>query len=128
MKALKDFQDNWNVSYMKDFQSNWNVSYAKDFQDNWNVSYMKAMKDFQDNWNVSYLKAMKDFQDNWNISYMTNVQSNSTSPTTKASTMLQRRSGWASNRFDFSESARPSRLCSCTTGTCTSLKNSSAVS
>src|SRR4029077_13022131 len=43
----------------------------------------QAMKDFQDNWNVSYMKAMKDFQDNWNISYMTNVQSNSTFPTTK---------------------------------------------
>ena len=71
MKALKDFQDNWNVSYMKDFQSNWNVSYAKDFQDNWNVSYMKAMKDFQDNWNVSY---MKNFQDNWNVSYMRTVK------------------------------------------------------
>jgi hypothetical protein len=26
---------------MKDFQSNWNVSYMKNFQDNWNVSYMK---------------------------------------------------------------------------------------
>ena len=24
----------------------------KDFQDNWNVSYMKAVKDFQDNWNT----------------------------------------------------------------------------
>jgi hypothetical protein len=71
MKSLKDFQDNWNVSYMKDFQSNWNVSYAKDFQDNWNVSYMKAMKDFQDNWNVSY---MKNFQDNWNVSYMRTVK------------------------------------------------------
>jgi hypothetical protein len=71
MKAMKDFQDNWNVSYMKDFQSNWNVSYAKDFQDNWNVSYMKAMKDFQDNWNVSY---MKDFQSNWNVSYMRTVK------------------------------------------------------
>jgi hypothetical protein len=82
MKAMKDFQDNWNVSYMKDFQSNWNVSYAKDFQDNWNVSYMKAMKDFQgnwnvsymknfqDNWNTSYMKTMKDFQDNWSTSYM----------------------------------------------------------
>ena len=69
----KDFQDNWNVSYMKamkDFQDNWNVSYmkaAKDFQDNWNVSYMK---DFQDNWNVSYMKTVKDFQDNWATSYM----------------------------------------------------------
>ena len=42
----------------------------KDFEDNWNVSYMKALKDFQDNWNVSYMKAMKDFQSNWNVSYM----------------------------------------------------------
>jgi hypothetical protein len=67
MKAMKDFQDNWNVSYMKDFQSNWNVSYAKDFQDNWNVSYMK---DFQSNWNVSYMRTVKDFQDNWATSYM----------------------------------------------------------
>src|SRR6516225_872886 len=82
-QALKDFQDNWNVSYMKDpnadpayakafkdFQDNWNVSYmkaAKDFQDNWNVSYMK---NFQDNWNTSYMKATKDFQDNWSTSYM----------------------------------------------------------
>ncbi|PWT87551.1 MAG: hypothetical protein C5B56_10210 [Proteobacteria bacterium] len=76
MKAMKDFQENWSVSYMKDFQSNWNVSYAKDFQDNWNTSYMKAMKDFQDNWNTSYLKAMKEFQDNWNVSYMKDFQSN----------------------------------------------------
>jgi len=72
-QAMKDFQDNWNVSYMKaqkDFQDNWNVSYmkaAKDFQDNWNVSYMK---NFQDNWNTSYMKATKDFQDNWSTSYM----------------------------------------------------------
>ena len=28
----------------------------KNFQDNWNVSYMKATKDFQDNWNTSYMK------------------------------------------------------------------------
>ena len=78
MKAMKDFQDNWSMSYMKDFQSNWNVSYMNDknFQDNWSVSYMKAMKDFQDNWNVSYLKAMKDFQDKWNVSYMKDFQSN----------------------------------------------------
>ena len=27
MKAQKDFQDNWNVSYMKDFQDRWNASY-----------------------------------------------------------------------------------------------------
>jgi len=79
VQGMKDFQDNWSVSYMKamkDFQDNWAVSYMKDggsqkalkdFQDNWNVSYMKAMKDFQDNWNVSY---MKNFQDNWNVSYM----------------------------------------------------------
>ena len=39
----------------------------KNFQDNWNVSYMKAMTNFQDNWNVSF---MKDFQDNWNVSFM----------------------------------------------------------
>ena len=76
-QAMKNFQDNWNVSYMKamtNFQDNWNVSFMKDFQDNWNVSFMKdkanepyvqAMKDFQDNWNVSF---MKDFQDNWNVS------------------------------------------------------------
>jgi hypothetical protein len=99
-QAMKNFQDNWNVSYMnaqKNFQDNWNVSYMKEngadidpayaqamknFQDNWNVSYMKAAKDFQDNWNVSYMKnfqdnwntsymkATKDFQDNWNTSYM----------------------------------------------------------
>jgi len=30
-----------NPQAMKDFQSNWNVSYIKNFQDNWNVSYMK---------------------------------------------------------------------------------------
>jgi hypothetical protein len=28
----------------------------KNFQDNWAVSYMKGMKDFQDNWAVSYVK------------------------------------------------------------------------
>ena len=28
----------------------------KDFQDNWNTSYMKATKDFQDNWSTSYMK------------------------------------------------------------------------
>ena len=28
-QAMKDFQDNWNVSYLKDFQDNWNVSYMK---------------------------------------------------------------------------------------------------
>src|SRR6478736_9334497 len=39
----------------------------KNFQDNWAVSYMKSMKDFQDNWATSY---MKNFQDNWNVSYM----------------------------------------------------------
>ena len=67
MKSMKDFQDNWAVSYMKNFQDNWNVSYMKNFQDNWNVSFMK---DFQDNWNVSYMKKLNDFQDNWNVSYM----------------------------------------------------------
>jgi len=85
-QAMRNFQDNWNVSYMKamtNFQDNWNVSYIKSFQDNWNVSFMKdkanepyvqAMKDFQDNWNVSYMKAAKDFQDNWNVSYMKDFQ------------------------------------------------------
>jgi hypothetical protein len=84
-QAMKNFQDNWNVSYMKamtNFQDNWNVSFMKDFQDNWNVSFMKdkanepylqAMKNFQDNWNVSFLK---DFQDNWNVSFMKNFQDN----------------------------------------------------
>src|SRR6516162_6382849 len=99
-QAMRNFQDNWNVSYMKtmtNFQDNWNVSYIKNFQDNWNVSFMKdktnepyvqAMKDFQDNWNVSYLKnfqdnwnisymnAVKNFQDNWNVSFMKNFQDN----------------------------------------------------
>jgi hypothetical protein len=78
MKGVKDFQDNFAQSYMKDFQSGWNVSYMKD-ADNMkdaNASYMKAMKDFQDNWNASYMKAMKDFQDNWNVSYMKNQQDN----------------------------------------------------
>jgi len=58
-QAMKDFQDNWNVSYMKamkDFQDNWSVSYMKDFQSNWNVSYMRTVKDFQDNWSTSYMK------------------------------------------------------------------------
>jgi hypothetical protein len=36
----------------------------KNFLDNWNVSYMKALKDFQDNWNVSCVNAVKNFQDN----------------------------------------------------------------
>ena len=83
-QAMKNFQDNWAVSYMKsmkDFQDNWATSYMKNVQDNWNVSYMKgdnapytqAMKNFQDNWNVSY---MKDFQSNWNVSYMKNFQDN----------------------------------------------------
>src|SRR3984893_10762246 len=73
-QAMKNFQDNWNVSYMKamkDFQDNWNVSYMKDFQDNWNVSYMNGLKEFQDKWNVSY---MKNAQDNWNVSYMKSVK------------------------------------------------------
>ena len=58
-QAMKEFQDNWNVSYMKamkDFQDNWNISYMKNFQDNWNVSYMRTVKDFQDNWATSYMK------------------------------------------------------------------------
>jgi hypothetical protein len=28
----------------------------KNFQDNWAVSYMKGMKDFQDNWSTSCMK------------------------------------------------------------------------
>jgi hypothetical protein len=28
----------------------------KDFQSNWNVSYMRTVKDFQDNWATSYMK------------------------------------------------------------------------
>ena len=28
----------------------------RNFQDNWNVSYMNAQKNFQDNWNTSYMK------------------------------------------------------------------------
>ena len=58
-QAMRNFQDNWNVSYVKaakDFQDNWNVSYIKDFQDRWNVSYMNAVKNFQDNWATSYMK------------------------------------------------------------------------
>src|SRR6478752_1865767 len=76
-QAMKNFQDNWNVSYMKaqkDFQDNWNVSYMKD--PNADPAYAQAFKDFQDNWNVSYMKAAKDFQDNWNVSYMKNFQDN----------------------------------------------------
>jgi len=76
-QAMKDFQDNWNVSYMnamKNFQDNWNVSYMKD--PNADPAYAKAFKDFQDNWNVSYMKAAKEFQDNWNVSYMKNFQDN----------------------------------------------------
>jgi hypothetical protein len=85
LQAMRNFQDNWNVSYMRamtNFQDNWNVSFMKDFQDNWNVSFMKdkanepyaqAMKSFQDNWNVSF---MKNFQDNWNTSYIKNFQDN----------------------------------------------------
>src|SRR5262249_44536495 len=70
-QAMKDFQDNWNVSYMKamkDFQDNFAVSYMKDNPGNNDAAYQKAFKDFQDNWNVSYMKAAKDFQDNWNVS------------------------------------------------------------
>jgi hypothetical protein len=83
-QAMKNFQDNWSMSYMKnmkDFQDNWSVSFIKNFQDNWNKSYMKgdneryaqAMKDFQDSWNISFLK---DFQDNWSKSYIKNFQDN----------------------------------------------------
>src|SRR6516162_10233751 len=66
-QAMRNFQDNWNVSYMKamtNFQDNWNVSFMKDKA---NEPYVQAMKDFQDNWNISF---MKNFQDNWNVSYM----------------------------------------------------------
>jgi hypothetical protein len=28
----------------------------KNFQDNWNVSYMNSVKSFQDNWDTSYMK------------------------------------------------------------------------
>jgi hypothetical protein len=73
VEAMKNFQDNWNVSFMKNVQDNWNVSFMKNFQDNWNVSFMK---NFQDNWNVSYMNGMKDFQDNWNVSFMKNFQDN----------------------------------------------------
>jgi hypothetical protein len=78
-QAMKDFQSNWNVSYMnaqKDFQSNWNVSYMKDHGADADPAYAKAFQDFQSNWNVSYMKAAKDFQDNWNTSYMKNFQDN----------------------------------------------------
>ena len=78
-QAMKDFQSNWNVSYMnaqKDFQSNWNVSYMKDHAADADPAYAKAFQDFQSNWNVSYMKAAKDFQDNWNTSYMKNFQDN----------------------------------------------------
>jgi hypothetical protein len=78
-QAMKNFQDNWNVSYMnaqKDFQSNWNVSYMKDHQADADPAYAKAFQDFQSNWNVSYMKAAKEFQDNWNVSYMKNFQDN----------------------------------------------------
>jgi hypothetical protein len=82
-QAMKNFQDNWAVSYMKaqkDFQDGWALSYMKDaspsknVQDDWAVSYMKAQKDFQEQWNVAYMKAMKEFQDNWNTSYMKGFQ------------------------------------------------------
>src|SRR5262245_60826560 len=84
-QAMKNFQDNWAVSYMntmKDFQDSWAVSFMKDFQDKWNVSFMKdkanepyaeAMKSFQDNWNVSF---MKSFKDNWDVSFVKNFQDN----------------------------------------------------
>ena len=78
-QAMKNFQDNWNVSYMKamkDFQDNFAISYMKDNGTNTDPAYAKAFKDFQDNWNVSYMKAAKDFQDNWNVSYMKNFQDN----------------------------------------------------
>jgi hypothetical protein len=78
-QAMKNFQDNWNVSYMKgmkDFQDNFAVSYMKDHPTDADPAYQKAFKDFQDNWNVSYMKAAQDFQSNWNVSYMKNFQDN----------------------------------------------------
>src|SRR6478752_6891980 len=32
------------------------VQAMKNFQDNWNVSYMNSVKSFQDNWDTSYMK------------------------------------------------------------------------
>jgi hypothetical protein len=32
------------------------VQAMKNFQDNWNTSYMKSVKSFQDNWDTSYMK------------------------------------------------------------------------
>jgi hypothetical protein len=78
-QAMKNFQDNWNVSYMKgmkDFQDNFAVSYMKDHPADADPAYAKAFQDFQNNWNVSYMKAAKDFQDSWNVSYMKNFQDN----------------------------------------------------
>ena len=77
---MKDFQDNWNTSYMKNFQDNWNTFYMKQLnnaQDNWNISYMKEakpsdasmtkLKQLEDDYKTAFLK---EFQDNWNVSYM----------------------------------------------------------
>jgi hypothetical protein len=78
-QAMKNFQDNWNVSYMKgmkDFQDNFAVSYMKDHPADADPAYAKAFQDFQNNWNVSYMKAAQDFQNNWNVSYMKNFQDN----------------------------------------------------
>ena len=78
-QAMKNFQDNWNVSYMKgmkDFQDNFAVSYMKDHPADADPAYAKAFQDFQSNWNVSYMKAAQDFQNNWNVSYMKNFQDN----------------------------------------------------
>ena len=78
-QAMKNFQDNWNVSYMKgmkDFQDNFAVSYMKDHPADADPAYAKAFQDFQNNWNVSYMKAAQDFQSNWNVSYMKNFQDN----------------------------------------------------
>ena len=78
-QAMKNFQDNWNVSYMKgmkDFQDNFAVSYMKDHTADADPAYAKAFQDFQNNWNVSYMKAAQDFQNNWNVSYMKNFQDN----------------------------------------------------
>jgi len=78
-QAMKNFQDNWNVSYMKgmkDFQDNFAVSYMKDHPADADPAYAKAFQDFQNNCNVSYMNAAKDFQDSWNVSYMKNFQDN----------------------------------------------------
>jgi hypothetical protein len=97
-QAMKNFQDNWNVSYMKgmkDFQDNFAVSYMKDNGANADPAYAKAFQDFQSNWNVSYMKAAKDFQDNWNTSYMKNFQDNWNTSYMKAAKDFQ--DNWATS-------------------------------